>query len=383
MVYDIFGQLVADYLGSSGSTLQRENIYRGGQLLAVYETAGSCTKSISAFVDAFYSGVNYTPTTTERNNAITTLTQAQSQGQGQLIAAAQALGASLFTSSNYTNTNPEQFVTDLYWAYLQRTPDSPGHNFWSDQITVYGSTWANVRQGFALSTEFQELVAGLCVSTSSTSANLKYVLTDVQGTTRAVMNNNGGSSVVLARHDYLPFGEELWAGIGSRTLTQTYGATDAVRQKYGLTERDDATGLDHTWWRKYESFSGRWTSPDPLNGSIADPQSFNSLHLCAGTIPLTPLIQTVYAHSISIFLESPGKTLRLFRMSLRESSSLGATTVIFGHPEPANGGSMNLSLSRLYTVSICVTFRISGSFAAVARWPILVTIPQVNSTFIR
>jgi RHS repeat-associated protein len=44
-----------------------------------------------------------------------------------------------------------------------------------------------------------------------------------------------------------------------------------------MTERDEATGLDHTWWRKYESSAGRWTSPDPYGGSmtIGDPQSFN------------------------------------------------------------------------------------------------------------
>jgi RHS repeat-associated protein len=44
-----------------------------------------------------------------------------------------------------------------------------------------------------------------------------------------------------------------------------------------LTERDEATGLEHTWWRKYDSSSGRWTTPDPYKGSmmIADPQSFN------------------------------------------------------------------------------------------------------------
>jgi hypothetical protein len=33
--------------------------------------------------------------------------------------------------------------------------------------------------------------------------------------------------------------------------------------------------LDHTWWRKYENLSGRWTSHDPLSGGIGDPQSFN------------------------------------------------------------------------------------------------------------
>ncbi len=91
------------------------------------------------------------------------------------------------------------------------------------------------------------------------------------------MNNNGSSSTIIARHDYLPFGEEIWSGTGLRTGAQGYGATDAIRQKYGLTERDDATGLDHTWWRKYESFAGRLTSPDPYTGSMttADPQSFN------------------------------------------------------------------------------------------------------------
>jgi RHS repeat-associated protein len=104
------------------------------------------------------------------------------------------------------------------------------------------------------------------------------VLSDVQGSSRAVMNNASyGSSTVLARHDYLPFGEEIWAGTGLRSSAQGYGASDPNRRKYGLTERDDTTGLDHTWWRKYENTSGRWISPDPYNGSItvANPQSLN------------------------------------------------------------------------------------------------------------
>jgi RHS repeat-associated protein len=278
MVYDIFGQLVAEYLGSSGATLQRENIYRGGELLAVYEPGVTC-KSISDFVTAFYSGVLHrSPTTTEFNAAVATLTQAQSQGLGQLMAAAQHLGKDLFLSDEYTNskTDDTQFVTDLYWGFLQRAPDTSGLNFWVGTINN-GNSWANVRQAFAVSSEFQELVASLCTTTASGSASLKYALSDAQGATRAVMNNNGSSSAIIARHDYLPFGEEIWAGIGSRSTTQMYGATDAIRQKYGLTERDDATGLDHTWWREYESFSGRWTSPDPYNGSmsIGDPQSFN------------------------------------------------------------------------------------------------------------
>jgi len=103
----------------------------------------------------------------------------------------------------------------------------------------------------------------------------KYVLSDAQGTTRAIMNNNGGSSSVVARHDYLPFGEEINSGIGLRTSGQGYGGSDFNRLKYAQTERDDVTKQDHTWFRKYDSLSGRFTSPDPLNGNIRNPQSLN------------------------------------------------------------------------------------------------------------
>jgi len=75
-------------------------------------------------------------------------------------------------------------------------------------------------------------------------------MTDLQGSVRAVMNNNGvGTSTVIARHDYLPFGEEISSGVGMRTGSQGYNVPDSNRQKYAMLERD-STGLDHTWWRK-------------------------------------------------------------------------------------------------------------------------------------
>ena len=44
-----------------------------------------------------------------------------------------------------------------------------------------------------------------------------------------------------------------------------------------MLERDEETGQDHAWWRKYENTAGRWTTPDPYTGSmsIGDPQSLN------------------------------------------------------------------------------------------------------------
>ncbi len=77
--------------------------------------------------------------------------------------------------------------------------------------------------------------------------------------------------------DYSAFGEEINSGVGQRTSSQGFNANNNLTQKYALTERDKATGLDHTWFRKNENKAGRWTSPDPYNGSmnLGNPQSFN------------------------------------------------------------------------------------------------------------
>lgn len=106
------------------------------------------------------------------------------------------------------------------------------------------------------------------------SGGVKYMMSDWQGSTRAVTNITGQ---VKGRSDYTVYGESIGAGIGFRTSAQGFGSAVVPRQKYGLTERDSSTGLDHTPWRKYENRAGRWTSPDPYRKSmsIGDPQSFN------------------------------------------------------------------------------------------------------------
>jgi len=50
----------------------------------------------------------------------------------------------------------------------------------------------------------------------------------------------------------------------------------AQNYKFTGMERDAETiNNDHTWFRSYASNLGRWLSPDPLGGSIVNPQSFN------------------------------------------------------------------------------------------------------------
>jgi hypothetical protein len=44
--------------------------------------------------------------------------------------------------------------------------------------------------------------------------------------------NQSGSLAGVSRHDYLPFGEELFAGTGGRTISQGYSAPDNVRQTF-------------------------------------------------------------------------------------------------------------------------------------------------------
>lgn len=110
-------------------------------------------------------------------------------------------------------------------------------------------------------------------NTTPVNGGTQYIFNDQQGSPRAITSTSGA---IVARHDYVAFGEELGI-VGMRTAGQGYGGADASRKKYASMEKDEATGMSHTLWRKYDSFSARWTTPDPYSGSmqLASPQSFN------------------------------------------------------------------------------------------------------------
>lgn len=50
----------------------------------------------------------------------------------------------------------------------------------------------------------------------------------------------------MKHHDYLPFGEELYAGVSGRTAQQGYSGGDGIRQQFTSKERDIETGLDYS-----------------------------------------------------------------------------------------------------------------------------------------
>jgi RHS repeat-associated protein len=89
--------------------------------------------------------------------------------------------------------------------------------------------------------------------------------------------DQSGSLANVKRHDYLPFGEELFAPVAGRSAAQGYSSGDGLRQQFTSKERDIETGLDYFEARYYASLQGRFTSPDPFGGSAraADPQTMN------------------------------------------------------------------------------------------------------------
>jgi RHS repeat-associated protein len=121
---------------------------------------------------------------------------------------------------------------------------------------------------------------------TATNDSVQWLVADHLGTPRIVADQTG-SLAGIRRHDYLPFGEEVGAGVGGRTQQQGYGQADGVRQKFTSKERDTETGLDYFLARYYSSTQGRFTSPDHpfADQHESDPQSWN-LYSYAGNSPL-------------------------------------------------------------------------------------------------
>jgi RHS repeat-associated protein len=108
-------------------------------------------------------------------------------------------------------------------------------------------------------------------SGNATGSGTSYITADMLGSPRVITTQDKS---VKTRHDYLPFGEEIPAGYGSRTAQQGY-AVDNVRQKFTGKERDTESGLDYFGARYYAGALGRFNSADSLFGSIGNPQTLN------------------------------------------------------------------------------------------------------------
>jgi len=132
-------------------------------------------------------------------------------------------------------------------------------------------------------------------SSGGTPSQIQWLVSDHLGTPRIIFDHTGALDKVK-RHDYAPFGEELFGGtnaspgIGGRKPSLGYGcepsnpscAPDGVRQQFTEKERDNETGLDYFEARYNSSIQGRFTSADPLlaSGNPLIPQSWNRYTYC-------------------------------------------------------------------------------------------------------
>jgi RHS repeat-associated protein len=111
----------------------------------------------------------------------------------------------------------------------------------------------------------------------SQNPTTSYLTNDHLGTPRVITDKNGN---VISRRDMMPFGEDLYAGIGGRTGDngQKYSSSqDEIRQKFTGYLKDKETNVDFAEARYYNNLFGRFTAVDPLlaSGKSSDPQTFN------------------------------------------------------------------------------------------------------------
>jgi RHS repeat-associated protein len=257
-VYGMDGELLAEYgAAAAPSSPLKEYGYRNGQLL-VTATATSGWGAPPVLND---NPLVVTQTTVQARH-ITELRDAINALRSHLSLSAYSWQYSV-TTNDWITANP---ILEMRIA-LDQALGAPGGGYSAGLAQEQPIKAIHIQ-------ELRDRVLGAWISTGST--DIRWLVTDHLGTPRMIFDQMG-SLANVSRHDYLPFGEELYADTGGRTTAQGYTASDNVRQKFTLKERDIESGLDYFGARYYSSTQGRFTSVDPSRVSIhlGNPQSWN------------------------------------------------------------------------------------------------------------
>jgi len=97
---------------------------------------------------------------------------------------------------------------------------------------------------------------GTLIEEYSTQINptpeISYLTFDHLDSPRVITGKTGN---VIARRDFMPFGEEIYAGVGSRSTSQNYSSAgiDNVRKRFTGYEKDQETELDFAENRMYQT----------------------------------------------------------------------------------------------------------------------------------
>lgn len=261
-VYSVGGQLIAEY--AAGSTLpQKEYGYREGQLLI--------TTALSA-------GAPWGPPPTFTDNPLNPNFIGETRVKAIHI-------SELRTAINSVRTHMN--LAPVTWQSSANAGEFITANPISEMRTALDQAIGLINGGYSSGLTPGQPVKAIHVqelrdrvlsswNTSNFVLDIRWIVTDQSGTPRIILDQSG-SLANTSRHDYLPFGEELFAGAFGRTTALGYTNADGVRQKFTQKERDNETGLDYFGARYYANVQGRFTSPDPLmtSGTVGDPQSWN------------------------------------------------------------------------------------------------------------
>ena len=149
----------------------------------------SASQSLSSteFVKGFYLGaLARQPRPLELQYWNDALRTAAAQSQAALLAKAKLLGRELLLEGEYAGRgrmlagHESEYVSDLYWSYLQRGPDAGGQNFWVGTIQSDNSQsqngWLHALSSFEDSGEFSARVGGICPTPAESVRSYDAVL---------------------------------------------------------------------------------------------------------------------------------------------------------------------------------------------------------------
>jgi RHS repeat-associated protein len=168
------------------------------------------------------------------------------------------------TQASGTPSGTWTYTYDGNGLRVEKTNGTSGTLYWRN---LAGNTIAETDlTGSTTDSAYREYIffAGQRVAqrdATTPTPNVYFYYTDQVGSTTAISTAAG---VSCYQATFTPYGQEM--------ATQT---TCSTNYKFTGYERDAETGFDYAFARYYNSTLGRFMSPDPLAGSIADPQTLN------------------------------------------------------------------------------------------------------------
>ncbi len=206
-----------------------------------------------------YSGGGVNPYSAATNRLVSTMYGYDQRGD---LTAAGAVAMTYDAEANLVHTSDTVNGQPVSISYVF---DAEGQRV--EKQTSGGATVVDVHDAFGkLAAEYNSVgVTPACTTC--------YLVYDGLGSVRLVTDQSGN---VVARHDYLPFGEEVPNGVAGRS--GNFGATANLTQGFTGQESDSGTvSLDYFNARHMSAVIGAFAQPDPMQAGadFLNPQSWN------------------------------------------------------------------------------------------------------------